>query len=351
MTDPESFLRSSVSRKSGYSPQHDPADIVLDANESPYGLPDSLRENVVERIDSIRFNRYPDSRSEQLRERMGDYLGVETDRLAAGNGSDELIGYLLKACVERGDTVLVPEPSFSMYRILSEHHRAQVRSVPLGKDWELTDEFLENAEEAKITFIGSPNNPTGACPDPRRVNLLLERTDGLLVIDEAYAEFAQGSFLDRVDDRTGLVILRTLSKAFGLASARLGFLYGPETIVDGINTVRLPYNINAFSQAIGEVVLEHHEQFRDRWEKIRNQRNRLREILDEQGYNPCSTSANFVLFRPSRPGDLYDHLLDDGIRIRKFSDGRISNYLRVTVGTPEENQAVIESLRKYEQNK
>ncbi len=351
MTHPETTLRDSVARQSGYTPQHDPAEVVLDANESPYGLPDGLREKIHNRIDEIKFNRYPDSRSSKLRENMSEYLGVGKDRLSAGNGSDELIGYLLQACVEDGDTVLVPEPSFSMYRILSEQHRARVCSVPLGEDWELTDEFLEESKDSKVTFLGSPNNPTGLCPELKRVNRLLDQTDGIVVIDEAYAEFAGRSFLDRVNDQTRLVVLRTLSKAFGLASARVGFLYGPEAIVEGINTVRLPYNINAFSQAIGEVVLEHHEQFRDRWETIRNQRNLLYEFLEDEGLSPGSSSANFVLFEPPRPGKLYDHLLADGIRIRKFSDGRISNFLRVTVGTPEENQSVIESLKKYEQNK
>jgi histidinol-phosphate aminotransferase len=347
MTSPENILRESVAEESGYSPQHDPADIVLDANESPYGLPESLREDVHDRIDDIQFNRYPDSRSARLRERMAEYLQVDEERLVAGNGSDELIGYLLLACVEENDTVLVPEPSFSMYRILSEQYHARVDSVPLGDDWRLTDEFLDRAENANITFIGSPNNPTGTCPDPDRVQSLLERTEGLVVVDEAYAEFSDRSFLDSVDDQSRLVVLRTLSKAFGLASARVGFLHGPEAIVDGINTVRLPYNINAFSQGIGEVLLENRDRFQDRWEQIKEERSRLRTFLEDQGFDPCPSSANFVLFRPSAPDDLYGHLLEDGIRIRQFSGGRISDYLRVTVGTPEQNRAVMDSLKKY----
>lgn len=346
---PEELLRDSVAEKGGYSAQHDPAEIVLDANESPYNLPRTLRKKVSGRIEDLDYNRYPDPGSTVLRERMAEYLGVEEERLVAGNGSDELIGYLMLACVNPGDRVLAPVPSFSMYRILGDQYHAEVETVPLGPDWALTDEFVDASREAKLTFVGSPNNPTGNCVKPQRLEDLLEATQGLVVLDEAYAEFAGKSFLGEITDEGNLVVLRTLSKAFGLASARVGFLHGPRAIVDGVNTVRLPYNLNNLSQRTAEVILENRESLQGYWDEIDSERERLYDFLEDEGYNPCPTEANFVLFEPENPDGLYDHLLSDGIRIRQFSEDIVSDYLRVTVGRPEENDAVMKSLRTYRQ--
>lgn len=344
---PEDLLRDSVAEKGGYSAQHDPAEIVLDANESPYNLPEPLRETVRNEIEDVDFNRYPDSGSTALRELMAGYLGVDADRLVAGNGSDELIGYLLLSCVNPGDRVLAPEPSFSMYRILGNQYHADVTTVSLGSEWGLTDEYIDAARDAKITFVGSPNNPTGNCVEPERLRALREAAGGLVVLDEAYAEFADSSFLGEVSDDANLVVLRTLSKAFGLASARVGFLHGPRAIVEGINTVRLPYNLNTLSQRTGEVILRNRESLQEYWNEITSERVRLYDFLEDEGYNPCPTEANFVLFEPEDPADLYEHLLEDGIRIRQFSGDAVGRYLRVTVGRPAENDAVMESLKTY----
>jgi histidinol-phosphate aminotransferase len=342
-----SFLRSTIAEDAGYTAQHDPAEIVLDANESPYGLPDSLNTELQTRFDSIKYNRYPDSRSESLRETAAEYYGISVDRIVAGNGSDELIGYILLACLDPGDTVLTTEPSFSMYQILGNQFHADVKSVELDANWGLPEDIVNRAQACKIVFLGSPNNPTGNCFDRGTVLQLIEETDALIVLDEAYAEFAEDSLVSEVANYDSLVVLRTLSKAFGLAGARVGFLLGFEAIVEGINTVRLPYNLNSLSQTAGELVLENVGFLRDRWDTIVKERNRLHQFLDDHGFNPCPSEANFILFKPQSPDRLYEHLLRDGIRVRTFDGDRIGQYLRVTVGTPEQNREVRESLTDY----
>jgi histidinol-phosphate aminotransferase len=343
----DTFLREAVADNAGYSAQHDPAQVVLDANESPYRLPDTLAKDVQKRLNSIDFNRYPDSRSESLRKNAAEYYGIPADRIVAGNGSDELIGYILLACLEPGETVLTTEPSFSMYHILGNQFHADVESVELEQDWRLPDDIVSRARSSKIVFLGSPNNPTGNRFDQDTILKLVEETDALIVLDEAYAEFAEDSLVSKVQSYDSLVVLRTLSKAFGLAGARVGFLLGFKSIVKGINTVRLPYNLNSLSQAAGEVVLENAESLRERWSTIVRERDELYEFLNANGFNPCPSEANFILFKPEKPESLYEHLLEDGIRVRQFDGDRIGAYLRVTVGTPEQNREFRESLTEY----
>ncbi len=341
------YLRFSVAERCGYSAQHDSAEIILDANESPYPLPGPLKRELKYRLDSLDLNRYPDSESRTLRKAAGNYYGVSTDRIVAGNGSDELIGYTLLACVNPGDKILMTEPSFSMYRILGNQFHGDVQTVNLRSDWSLPDHVVDEARESKIVILGSPNNPTGNRFRDQRVLELVEETDALVVLDEAYAEFAGESLVDRVETYDSFVVLRTLSKAFGLAGARVGFLVGFPSLVDGINTVRLPYNLNTLSQVTGEIVLNNIGSVRDHWNTVVEERRQLFEFLDENSFRPFPSEANFVLFEPDDPVDLYNHLLRDGIRVRKFNDGPVEDKLRVTVGTPEQNRAIRISLEQY----
>lgn len=343
MTDSD-FLRPSVAEDAGYSAQHDPAEVVLDANESPYDLPEAIKEAIFDRLAETSYNRYPDSEAAELRELMADYLGVDSARLVAGNGSDELIGYLLAACVEPKDTIVIPTPTFSMYSILGSQYHGQVRRVPLSEDWNLTRDFLDVASGAKITFVGHPNNPTGNCFSRETIVELLETGSGLVVVDEAYAEFSRDSLIDLGTEYPSLVVLRTMSKAFGLAAARVGFLYANTEIIRGINTVRLPYNLNTLSQVTAEETLRNRERVLGTVDKILRERENLVDFLDEQGLNPSPSDSNFILFKPDDPERLYDVLLEKGIRIRSFSGERIEDYLRVTVGTPEQNARFREAV-------
>lgn len=343
----DDLLRPVVADNAGYSAEHEPADIIMDANESPYDLPADVKDEALRRLRDVPYNRYPDSECRELRRKYADYVGVEPDWIVAGNGSDELITYLVTAMIEPGDRVLVPSPTFSMYNLLAEYLHARVDEVPLNDSWELTDEFIRESRDAKITFLSYPNNPTGNCFSEDRIDRVIEGAGGAVVIDEAYFEFSERSYVDRLDEETPLIVLRTLSKGFGLAGLRTGFLLAPPRIVDGVNTVRLPYNLNELSVVTARVALDHREEILARNDELLDQRDRVFHFLDEEGFKPFPTDSNFILFRPGEPADCHRYLLDNGIRIRSFSEQRLQHCLRLSIGTPDENDRFLSVLDGY----
>mgnify|MGYP006427573981 CR=1 FL=1 len=341
----KSYLRDLIADQSGYDADHPDAEIIMDANESPFDLPEEIKEESFDRLRNTGYNRYPDALSSRLRELYSDYVGIPAEQIVAGNGSDELITYLISAVIGPGDKVLVPSPTFSMYNILAEYMHAEIKEVPLTDRWDLSDDFINQSRQARLTFISYPNNPTGNCFDRGRIKRVLEQTNGIVVIDEAYFEFANRSFVNLLSDYPNLVVLRTLSKGFGLAGIRTGFLLGPEGIVNGVNTVRLPYNLNKLSVITAEVALEQREKLLQRNRELLDQRDRVFEFLQENNFRPEPTDSNFILFQPDQPEALYSYLLEQGIRVRVFSESRLQSYLRLSVGTPSENDQLIEVLR------
>lgn len=340
-------LRPEVAERGGYEPDDRPAELVMDANESPYDLPREVKRKTYRRLEGTAYHRYPDPGSRPLVDRAADYFGVPPDRIVAGNGSDELITYLLTACVNPGERVVVPEPTFSMYGILARQLHAEVVSVPLGSEWSLTEEILSAARDGKVVFLGYPNNPTGNCFDEVLIERLLAESDALVVVDEAYFEFSGRTWMDRVTSHEHLVVLRTMSKAFGLAGIRVGFLVSSETVVKGVRTVKLPYNLNRLSRVTAEEALEARDGILERVAIIKEERRRLTAFLREQGLSPFSSEANFVLFEPPDPQALHEHLLQSGIRVRSFSEPELVDYLRVTVGTPEENERFRDAVERF----
>ncbi len=336
-----------MAERAGYEPDERPADLVMDANESPYDLPPEVKRNTYRKLEGTRYHRYPDPESRSRRGRAAEYFEVPADRVVAGNGSDELITYLLTACVSPGERVVVPEPTFSMYGILGRQLHAEIQTVPLESDWSLPEAILPAARGGKIVFLGYPNNPTGNCFGASMIERLLEETDALVVMDEAYFEFSGKTWMDRVGEEERLVVLRTMSKAFGLAGVRVGFLVGSERVVGGVRTVKLPYNLNRLSRVTAEETLGVREKLLDRVDIIKEERERLVPFLRDQGLSPFPSEANFVLFEPLDPDGLHAHLLESGIRIRAFSESELSDYLRVTVGTPEENERFRSAVERF----
>ncbi|MFB6355725.1 MAG: histidinol-phosphate transaminase [bacterium] len=340
----EQYIREDIASREGYSPGHESAEIILDANESPYDLPDDVKQAIFEKLRNVEFNRYPDSSSTNLRTAYAEYCDLPPEWIVAGNGSDEIISCLVSACLEPGDTVLTPSPGFSMYGLIAEIQHADIEQVPLSGDWDLTEEFVQRSSDASLIFLGYPNNPTGVCFSGEIVNQVIDNSGGLVVVDEAYFEFSKQSFLEDLSKDTPLVLLRTLSKGFSLAGIRTGFLLGPPEIVDAVNVTRLPYNVNRLSQVVAETVLEHRDSILHRNETILEERKRLMDCLEKNGLAPQPTDANFILFQPDNPQRIYQSFLSEGIRIRSFSKPELEDYLRLNVGTPEENDRVINVL-------
>lgn len=341
MTD---FLRPEVAEQAGYEPDHTTAEVILDANESPYDLPEAIKEASHRRLRQQAYNRYPDPDAEALVDEAAAYFGVDSSRIVAGNGSDELITYLLTACLRSGDRVVVPRPTFSMYGLLARQLRAEVTSVPLEEDWSLNETIVDAARDSRVVFLGMPNNPTGNCFSADVIERVLETTSTVVVVDEAYHEFSHVTWMDRLDEYPQLVVLRTLSKAFGLAGIRVGFLVGSAELVGGVRTVKLPYNLNRLSQVTAQEALKARDRILERVDIIRRERQRLETFLSDRGLRPSPSDANFVLFQPPDPEALHRHLLESGIRIRAFSEPELSPYLRVTVGTPEQNERFMSAV-------
>jgi histidinol-phosphate aminotransferase len=328
--------------------------IKLDAMENPYSWPDWLVKEWLEVLRSAALNRYPDPAARALKSRLRTALGVpETAGLILGNGSDELIQMVIQSVAAPGHAILAPEPTFVMYRQIAMVAGLRFLGVPLHEDFSLdTDAMIEavTACQPAVVFLAYPNNPTGNRFDRQAIETLLSCAPGLVVLDEAYAPFADASFLADLGCCDNLLVLRTLSK-LGLAGLRLGLLAGSGAWLDEIEKTRLPYNISTLDQLSGEFALRHYAVFEAQAQAIRQQRGELFDRLGTlPGLRVYPSEANFILFRvpPGRGSPVFDGLKSSGILVKNLdgSAPALADCLRVTVGTPEENAAFLTALAR-----
>ncbi len=309
--------------------------IRLDKNECPFDIPDEVKEEALRRIKGAEWNRYPDVNSDSLREKIADLHGLDMRNVVVGNGGDELIALSLK--LFEGDKVVISSPTFGMYSFYSRLEGLGVVDVPLREDFSLRD--VENhVDGARLVVICSPNNPTGNLQDREHVERVLE-TGVPVLLDEAYAEFSQKSFLDLLSEHENLIVLRTFSKAFGLAAARVGYVLTSERIAERLLSIKSPFNVNFFSMKIAETALDNRRYVERIVSYIVEERERIYEQLRDCAY---PSEANFLLVRL----DAYDFLLERGIAVRRL-EGRLKGHIRVTVGRREENDALLKALREF----
>jgi histidinol-phosphate aminotransferase len=321
------LVKKEVAVLKAYSAREIPCRIKLDANESPYG-----------------FEKDPEAK--QFRKLMARELKTEPSQILQGNGSDELIYYLTATF---GGPVLYPVPTFSMYGIIAQALGEEKRAVRLDAEFDLDIDAMAAAvrkDKPRLIFLSSPNNPTGNCFSAEKILRIIEASPGIVVVDEAYQPFSSRSgFLPFLKDYRNLVIMRTLSK-IGLASLRLGFMVADPAIIEEVNKVRLPFNVNALSQAVAVAALREKKQMAYAVKMIVSERERLfAEMSGMTGVKPFPSEANFILFQVSRPDAVYGTLLDQGILVRNINDV-VKGCLRVTVGTPGENTAFLRALAK-----
>ncbi len=332
----------------------DPGDAIkLDAMENPYRLPAELVGAWLERLRAVPLNRYPDPTARALAGRLRAYLGLGDELgLIFGNGSDELIQIFLLALGGADRVVLAPSPTFVMYRMIALFAGLRYVEVPLRpEDFALdTDAMLAaiEAERPAVVFLAYPNNPTGNRLPREAVERIVEAAPGLVVVDEAYAPFAEDSFMDAVGQWDGLVVMRTFSKQ-GLAGLRLGYAVGPRAWIEAFEKVRLPYNIDSLTQASAAFALEHSAVFETQAARIRAERARVQAALARlPGVAPFASETNFILFRVPRGlgRAVFDGLWARGVLIKDLStQAGLEDCLRVTVGRPEENDAFLSALR------
>lgn len=316
------------------------AEIYLDANENPFdnGL-----------------NRYPDPYQLAVKERLGLIKGVDPTHILIGNGSDEVLDLIYRAFCEPGmDNVVSHNPSYGMYPVLAEINNIEIRKVNLGPGFQLDGDQMINAadQNTKVFFICSPNNPSGNLLNKPEIKKILDSEKGLVVIDEAYIDFADAdSWISELHKYPNLIVCQTLSKAWGLAGLRIGICFASTQIIKVLNAIKPPYNVNALSQKEALRVLVNEVAFRSNLSVLLNEKNKLKQALaDIQCIDKIYPSdANFLLVRVTDSQSLYDFLMQRQIIVRNRSrEYGCENCLRLTVGTPKENERLLEGIMAYD---
>ena len=325
--------------------------IRLDANESFLPLDREIQAELAKKLTEIPFNRYPDPLAEEVCRQFADYYGISADYVTAGNGSDELISVIVGTFLSKGDKLLTVMPDFSMYGFYADLAGVTVITQEKNEDLNIdVDALIKTVkrEKADCIMFSNPCNPTSLCLDRRQVLRLIESVpDCLVIVDEAYMDFADESILDKVHHYENLIVLKTCSKAVGLAAIRLGFAVAGDTITKALRAVKSPYNVNDMTQSIGYQILSDGEYVVNCIEKIIRSRDSLyngilglhmRHKVFDMVY---PTTTNFVFIKTPCAQYIYAELLDRSIAIRCMGD-----YLRITAGSKVENEAVLDALEE-----
>ncbi|MCC6464941.1 MAG: histidinol-phosphate transaminase [Planctomycetes bacterium] len=322
--------------------------VKLNQNENPYDWPASLKQAVFERVRDLPWNRYPPFVPAEFTQVVARYLGVDARQVLVGNGSNELLYAIFVATLEPGRKVVIPQPTFTVYKLLANLLGAEVVTEGLNTELQYDAAALEKAaQDASVVVIASPNNPTGSVINPMDLEHLVNTTHALWVVDEAYFEFHGETALELVQHTPNLVVLRTFSKAFATAGLRFGCMVCHPDAMPMFAAAKLPYNLNLFTMAAVEVAIEHANALKGRLEEIRRERERVARLLREyRGVKVYPSRANFLLFETDRPPrQLFDSMVRRGVLVRDVSGyPRLSRALRVSIGRPEENDAFLKAL-------
>ena len=355
MTAPLDIIKPSVRALRAYTLSPHRASVKINQNENPWDAPAEIKDEVLRRFAARKWSRYPDFVPVSLHERLAEFAGWKADGVIAGNGSNELIQALLTVSIGPGKRVLISEPTFTLYKQVATILGGEVETVLLTP--ELTYDvaaLLKTIEEtqADVTIICSPNNPTGCVIDEGDLISVLEASRGLVVIDEAYHEFAQQSVVPLLNEHENLIVLRTFSKAMAFAALRVGYLLASPELVTEIRKAVLPYNLNAFSQVAAEVALEKYPALLGPTvEAIVTERERLYTAISHlRGLTPVLSRGNFmVVSSDTDPKQIFEELLKRDILVRDVSGyPMLTEYFRVSVGTPEENDRLLRALHEIQ---
>lgn len=345
-----SLVRGNIKKLSPYSSARDEfsgkASVFLDANENSLGSPLTKW-----------YNRYPDPLQKKVKEKISFIKKVPVEQIFLGNGSDEPIDILLRCfCEPQVDEVIIMPPTYGMYEVSANINNVTIREVPLTSSFQIDLEQLEQSIQpnTKIIWICSPNNPTGNSMDRQSIEMILNNFDGLVVIDEAYINFSrQKSFVADLNDYPNLVVMQTLSKAWGLAGLRMGMAFASSEIIQYMNKVKPPYNISEPVQELALKALDEIGQVNDMIKAIVDMRSALeKDLMNIETVEKIYPSdANFLLVKFQDAKAVYEYLVDREIVVRDRSNvQRCEDCLRITVGTEKENKALIETLKSFKQS-
>jgi len=346
------LIRPEILALSAYHVPDSGGFIKLDAMENPYSLPPTLREEIALLVADAPINLYPDPNPAALKEKIRLLLNLpEGMGVLLGNGSDELIQLLALAVNKPGAALLSVEPSFVMYKMIATFIGMRYVGVPLCLDYSLDLPAMLAAierEQPALVFLAYPNNPTGNRFSAEAVRQIIGAAPGLVVVDEAYYAFASDSFVPHLADYPNLLVMRTFSK-LGMAGLRFGFLAGSNAWLEQLDKLRLPYNVGVLPQRVAGKLLEHHEVLLAQAEQIKRDRSKLFQQLSEiDGVRVYPSEANFLLLRVANAGEVFNGLKRRGVLIKNLNGSHpmLHDCLRVTVGTPEQNQKFIVALQE-----
>ena len=318
--------------------------VKLDANE---GNKDLFKDLIKDIGDDFYLNLYPDDNYTQLKEAIVNYIGCKIENISVGNGSSELLDLCVKTFVDTNELILSLDPTFSMYSIYAKIVNSRYIGAGEGNDFTINvDDIIKSIEEndPKLTIICNPNNPTGTIIKRDDVLRIVKSTDNVVIVDEAYMEFSNESVVDEIENYDNLIVVKTMSKAFSMAGIRTGYLIANEELVKTIEKVRPPYNLNSISALLATKALKQKDKMLSYVENLKVEREKIYEKLIDMGVKAYKSGANFVFFS-SKVDNLAEKLIDNDVLIRKFG-GKLDNYYRVTVGSPKENEAFLNAMKK-----
>lgn len=346
-----SYFRNNIEKMCGYVPGEQPQDgvyIKLNTNENPYPPSPKVLAALKNEINE-RLRLYPDPISTSAREKVAEIFKTKPDRVMIGNGSDDLLTIIIRSFVGEDSKVVYPYPTYLLYKTLSEIQNAQECIIDFREDYTISEEIL--VKDASVTFICNPNSPSGTAIPVAEISDIAGKIDGILIVDEAYVDFAEDNCMRLVDKHPNLIVLRTLSKSYSLAGMRLGFAVAQEDIINGMMKVKDSYNVDRLSMASAVAALNDQETFRENVSRIKQTRSRLTESLKKLGFFVYPSQANFVMIRcenACEAKDIYLELKERKILVRYNDQPRLDDCLRITVGTDREIDILLEKLAEVQ---
>lgn len=345
-----SFVRPNIRAMHGYTPGEQPGVgervVKLNTNENPFAPSPKVMQAIRE-IEPEHLRRYPNPTADAFRAAASKILGVPTDMILAGNGSDDILTIATRTFIPPGGIMAFPHPTYSLYKVLAGIEDAKTAAVPWEKDWKLPEDGLL-ATKADAIYIANPNAPSGTLVPADDLSHLIEKFDGLVLIDEAYVDFAEHNCLELAAKYDNVVISRTFSKAYSLAGMRFGFAVAKPAVIDQMMKVKDSYNCDAVSIIAATAAIQDQEYAKMTWTHVQQERGRATEELTKLGFGVLPSQANFV-FAKVPGGDglaMYRALKHMGILVRHFDQAGLKEYLRITIGTGQENNALLGGVRE-----
>jgi len=346
-----SAIKPQVLKATPYTLRHFEAKVKINQNENPYEMPAPIKVAVERAMAQQLWSRYPAFFPEELAKKLAAFSGWPSEGILVGNGSNELIQAVLMVTVEKGKRVAFPQPTFTLYKLMSKILGGNCDEVFLTQDLRFDiPKLLQAVQEADVTVLCTPNNPTGTTLNLDELRQITRAARGLVVVDEAYHEFSRQTAVPLLQEFENLVVLRTFSKAMAMAGLRVGYLLSHPGIVQEIAKAKLPYNLNIFSMKAAEAAVEHFDLLKPQIDLIIEERERVLFQLNEiPGVKAYPSEANFIAFETQlAPVAVFDALYREGILVRDISRyPMLQRFLRVSIGTPAENRIFLEALQRF----